>query len=109
MTYLHARKPAIIHKDLRSSNILVSSSGLKICDFDLAERVKRKSMLTMREVLANARQKRNSVADGTENKRERTATVDNTEPKSERRRTVGRRKTEDKASNVKSSPKGLLC
>lgn len=57
MTYLHSRKPSIIHKDLKSPNILVSSSGVKICDFDLAERVKRKSTMTMREILAKVREK----------------------------------------------------
>jgi serine/threonine protein kinase len=36
MEYLHSQKPCIIHRDLKSMNVLRSSSGsLKICDFGL--------------------------------------------------------------------------
>lgn len=36
MEYLHARKPSIIHRDLKSHNVLRSFNGaLKLCDFGL--------------------------------------------------------------------------
>uniref|UniRef100_A0A7S3GKV5 Protein kinase domain-containing protein n=1 Tax=Palpitomonas bilix TaxID=652834 RepID=A0A7S3GKV5_9EUKA len=52
MCYLHSRRPALIHKDLKSANILLTLRGLKICDFDLAERVKSKSGPSFRETLS---------------------------------------------------------
>lgn len=36
MEYLHAQKPTIIHRDLKSHNVLRASNGsLKVCDFGL--------------------------------------------------------------------------
>lgn len=36
MEYLHAQIPTIIHRDLKSHNVLRASNGsLKICDFGL--------------------------------------------------------------------------
>ena len=38
MEYLHALKPAIIHRDLKSHNVLRASNGsLKVCDFGLVK------------------------------------------------------------------------
>ena len=37
MHYLHSLKPIVIHRDLKTSNILVDKSfNLKVCDFDVA-------------------------------------------------------------------------
>lgn len=38
MEYLHAISPAIIHRDLKSHNILQASNGaFKVCDFGLVK------------------------------------------------------------------------
>jgi serine/threonine protein kinase len=38
MEYLHALSPAIIHRDLKSHNILRSQNGVyKVCDFGLVK------------------------------------------------------------------------
>lgn len=33
LVYLHSQSPPILHRDIKPENILVSSDGLKICDF----------------------------------------------------------------------------
>ena len=35
--YLQSRTPPILHRDLKSDNVLVFDSGLKICDFGMAK------------------------------------------------------------------------
>lgn len=43
MNYLHERK--IVHRDLKTSNLLYSNEGiLKICDFGLARKVSQARM-----------------------------------------------------------------
>lgn len=38
MEYLHAQSPAVIHRDLKSLNVLQARDGsLKLCDFGLAD------------------------------------------------------------------------
>ena len=38
MEYLHAQKPSIVHRDLKSHNVLRAyDGGLKVCDFGLVK------------------------------------------------------------------------
>lgn len=49
--YLHTRKPAIIHRDIKSSNVLITAQGIaKINDFGLA-RVKNTTISKVRSVV----------------------------------------------------------
>jgi mitogen-activated protein kinase kinase kinase 13 len=51
LEYLHARKPSIIHRDCKSSNILITSRGAaKIADFGLAK-VKQSTRSMVRSVV----------------------------------------------------------
>eukprot|EP00463_Aulacantha_scolymantha_P001173 TRINITY_DN1830_c0_g2_i2.p1 TRINITY_DN1830_c0_g2~~TRINITY_DN1830_c0_g2_i2.p1 ORF type:complete len:81 (-),score=25.19 TRINITY_DN1830_c0_g2_i2:2-244(-) len=43
MNYLHQQKPSIIHRDLKSANILLCTDySLKVCDFGLSIESKKK-------------------------------------------------------------------
>lgn len=42
MVYLHSRQPPVIHRDLKSSNLLVDRQWrVKVCDFGVAKHLKR--------------------------------------------------------------------
>lgn len=41
MVYLHSRRPPVIHRDLKSSNLLVNNHWrVKVCDFGVAKHIK---------------------------------------------------------------------
>jgi serine/threonine protein kinase len=41
MAYLHSHSPAIVHRDLKTANVLLRGAGLeaRICDFGFAKQL----------------------------------------------------------------------